>query len=242
MMGKTKMVAQIASKRTFRPSLMALVSSLLVAMVGFSDTVSADEVLDVRVQTFLDGHVRDWRDMNVPYQDGKILHDIIVDRGFTRAFEIGTSTGHSTIWIAWALSKTGGTLATVEIDERRYERARENIAAAGLTDYVEFILGDAHEVVPALEGSYDFVFSDADKGWYINYFDDMYPKLTDNACFIAHNVEESRFRSGRSWEAEYLSHVRKAPDMLTILHPDARNGIALTCKEAKRGQGAVDDR
>lgn len=228
------MIAHIANRSTFRPSLMALVSSLLVATVGFSDTVSADEGLDVRVQKFLDGHTRDWRDMNVPYQDGKILHDIIVDRGFTRAFEIGTSTGHSTIWIAWALSKTGGTLATVEIDERRYERAQENIAAAGLTDYVEFILGDAHEIVPALEGSYDFVFSDADKGWYINYFDDMYPRLTDNACFVAHNVEESRFRSGRSWEAEYLAHVRETPDMLTTLHPDARNGIALTCKEVGR--------
>jgi len=227
------------------PSLVRLtwtVSSLLIVMTGFPDTASADEVLDARVQQFLEERVRDWRDMNVPYQDGKILHDIIVDHNFTRAFEIGTSTGHSTIWIAWALSKTGGKLATVEIDERRHARARENIAAAGLTDYVEFILGDAHEIVPALEGSYDFVFSDADKGWYINYFDDMYPKLTDNACFIAHNVEESRFRSGRSWEAEYLSHVREAPDMLTILRPDARNGIAMTCMETERGQGAVDDR
>jgi predicted O-methyltransferase YrrM len=242
MIWKTKMISQIASKITFRQSFIALVSSFLIALTGFADKASADEVLDARVQKFLDGHARDWRDMNVPYQDGMILHDIIVDRGFTRAFEIGTSTGHSTIWIAWALSKTGGTLATVEIDERRYEIARENIAVTGLTDYVEFILGDAHEIVPALEGSYDFVFSDADKGWYINYFDDMYPKLTDKACFIAHNVEESRFRSARSWEAEYLAHVRKAPDMVTIVHPDAGNGIAMTCKEAKGGLGAVDDR
>ena len=242
MIWKTKMIAHIASKSTFRQSFIALVSSFLIALTGFADKASADEVLDARVQKFLDEHARDWRDMNVPYQDGMILHDIIVDRGFTRAFEIGTSTGHSTIWIAWALSKTGGTLATVEIDERRYETARENIAVAGLTDYVEFILGDAHEIVPALEGTYDFVFSDADKGWYINYFDDMYPKLTDNACFIAHNVGESRFQSARSWEAEYLEHVRKAPDMLTMVHPNARNGIAMTCKEVDGGLGAVDDR
>jgi hypothetical protein len=85
----------------------------------------------------------------------------------------------------------------VEIDERRYERAQENIAAAGLTDYVEFILGDAHEIVPALEGAYDFVFSDADKGWYINYFDDMYLKLTDNACRYRADVQGSKARSGR---------------------------------------------
>ena len=125
-------------------------------------------------------------------------------------------------------------LTTVEIDERRYEQARENIAAAGLSDYVEFILGDAHEIVPALDGSYDFVFSDADKNWYINYFDDMYPKLTSDACFVAHNVEESRFSFGMGWEARYLSHVRDVSDMETTLHPDARNGVAMTCKIAPR--------
>jgi predicted O-methyltransferase YrrM len=214
-------------------SLAVLATTLLIAISGVSNRADADEVLDARVQNFLDEHIRSWRDMNVPAEDGKILHDIIVEHSFTRAFEIGTSTGHSAIWIAWALSKTGGRLATVEINERRYNQARENIAAAGLTDYVEFILGDAHEIVPALDGPYDFVFSDADKDWYVHYFDDIYPKLTDNACFVAHNVEESRFRFGRSWEAEYLEHVRDVSDMETILHPNARNGVAVTCKEAR---------
>ncbi len=95
MMGKPRMIALIGSERTFRVSFMALVSTLLIAMMGFSDTTSADEILDARVQQFLEEHVRDWRDMNVPYQDGKILHDIIIDRGFTRAFEIGTSPSPS---------------------------------------------------------------------------------------------------------------------------------------------------
>jgi caffeoyl-CoA O-methyltransferase len=189
-----------------------------------------DAALDARVQSFLDSRAREWRDLNVPAVDGRILHDIIVEHGFTQAFEIGTSTGHSTIWIAWALAKTGGTLATIEIDERRYEEAQRNVAEAGLSDYVEFILGNAHEIVPALEGPFDFVFSDADKGWYVNYFDAMYPKLTADACFVAHNVEESLFRFGRGWEAEYLAHVREIEDMDTVLHPDARNGIAMTCK------------
>jgi predicted O-methyltransferase YrrM len=235
------MITRKAIKRTPLSSFLTLGSTFLCALVGFSDTVNGDEVLDARVQDYLDDKVREWRDMNVPYQDGQILHDIIVDRDFTRALEIGTSTGHSTIWIAWALSKTGGKLATLEIDERRYEIARENVAAAGLTEYVDFILGDAHEIVPGLEGSYDFVFSDADKDWYINYFDAMYPKLTDDACFVAHNVHESRFRSRRGWQAEYLSHVRESPDMQTTLHPDARNGIAMTCKDVQRSQDAVDD-
>lgn len=206
---------------------LAVVSLLIFSSFAIAQ---ADDALDARVQTFLDDNARQWRDLNVPAVDGKILHDLIIERGFTRGFEIGTSTGHSTIWIAWALAKTGGKLATVEIDERRYEQARRNVAEAGLTDYVEFILGDAHEIVPELDGSYDFVFSDADKGWYVNYFDAMYPKLTVDSCFVAHNVEESRFALVRGWEAEYLSHVRGIPDMETTIHPEARNGIAMTCK------------
>ena len=69
-------------------------------MSSFSTNVDADEALDARVRQFLDENSRSWRDMNVPRQDGQILHDIIVENGFTRAVEIGTSTGHSTIWIA----------------------------------------------------------------------------------------------------------------------------------------------
>jgi predicted O-methyltransferase YrrM len=64
--------------------------------------------IDARVRRFLDDRGRSWRDMNVPRADGQLLHDLIVKHGYTRALEIGTSTGHSSIWIAWALSKTGG--------------------------------------------------------------------------------------------------------------------------------------
>ena len=181
---------------------------------GISPPLRADAALDARVQAFLDDHAREWRDLNVPYRDGRILHDIVVERRYTRAVEIGTSTGHSTIWIAWALSKTGGKLVTLELDERRQDQARSNVAEAGLSEYVEFVLGDAHELVPSLEGPFDFVFSDADKDWYVNYFDALYPKLTDDACVAAHNVQESR----GGWQAEYLAHVRAVPDMDTTLH------------------------
>lgn len=194
--------------------------------------IQADEALDAKVQAFLDGHLGQWRDLNVPAVDGKILHDLVVERGFTQAFEIGTSTGHSTIWIAWALAKTGGKLATVEIDDRRHEQAKRNVAEAGLSDYVEFILGDAHEIVPALEGTYDFVFSDADKAWYVNYFDAMYPKLAADACFTAHNVSEGRGRGRRSGGAQsaYYEHVLQVEDMETFIHPQSQAGVAISCK------------
>jgi predicted O-methyltransferase YrrM len=65
---------------------------------------AVQDSLDARVRAFLDANRRDWRDMNVPMADGQRLHDLVVENGFTRALEIGTSTGHSAIWIAWALS------------------------------------------------------------------------------------------------------------------------------------------
>ena len=190
-----------------------------------NSTAQGDEV-DDRVKAFLDEHRGSWRDLNVPSSDGRLLHDLIVERGFTRGFEIGTSTGHSTIWIAWAMRKTGGKLITVEIDERRQAIARRNIEDLGLEDYVEFLLGDAHVLTPAQTGPFDFIFSDADKDWYIQYFKDIYPKLTANACFTAHNISARR---ARGWVGEYLEHVEAMPDMATRVD-ESGGGVAITCK------------
>lgn len=137
--------------------------TVVLTLSSIGSTLSAQELnsnpeLDEQVQNFLDENQHQWRDMNVPAVDGQILHDIIVKNGYTRALEIGTSTGHSAIWIAWALSKTGGKLITIEIDEDRYNEALENFEEAGLSDYIDARLADAHELVPELEGPFDFVF------------------------------------------------------------------------------------
>ena len=144
--------------------------------------------LDEKVRSFLDSHRYSWRDMNVSETDGKILYDIIIKNNYKKALEIGTSTGHSAIWIAWALSKTGGKLITVEINEWRYKQALENFEEAGLSDYIDARLADDHELVPKLEGPFDFVFCDADKDWYKNYLVAVLPKLEVGGCFAAHNV------------------------------------------------------
>ena len=71
-------------------------------------TAVGQTVSDDRVQKFLEDNRNNWHDLNVPYEDGKVLFDLIVKNNYKSALEIGTSTGHSTIWLAWALSKTGG--------------------------------------------------------------------------------------------------------------------------------------
>jgi caffeoyl-CoA O-methyltransferase len=155
---------------------------LLAAAVPLSLRFSAQDQssesdLDRRVRAFLTSHRNQWEDLNVPVSDGKILYEIILKHSYTRALEIGTSTGHSAIWIAWALSKTGGKLTTIEIDKVRYEKAMKNFREAGLSEIIDARLADAHELVPELHGPYDFVFSDADKEWYIKYFRAVEAKL-----------------------------------------------------------------
>jgi predicted O-methyltransferase YrrM len=169
--------------------------------------------------------------MNVPSVDGQTLHDIILEHKYTQALEIGTSTGHSAIWIAWALSKTGGTLITIEIDKGRYREALENFEDAGLSEFIDARLGDAHELVPALEGPFDFVFSDADKGWYKNYLIALLPKLEVGGCYTSHNVSRGS-RSWSGWAKDYLDYLESLPHLQTTV--DERGaGLAISYKTSE---------
>ncbi len=181
--------------------------------------------LDARVRGFLDRARGDWRDLNVPYEDGQALHDLIVKKGFTRGLEIGTSTGHSGIWIAWAMSKTGGNLVTIEIDERRHRTALKNFEAAGVAKYVDARLADAHQLVKELPGPFDFVFSDADKEWYTQYFKDLEAKVPVGGCFTAHNVLD-----GFAGVDAFLDYVRARPNYATMIERTSRSGISVSCR------------
>jgi predicted O-methyltransferase YrrM len=182
--------------------------------------------LDERVQQFLDENRSQWHDANVPMADGQLLHDLVLENGYTAALEIGTSTGHSAIWIAWALSKTGGKLTTIEIDEGRYRKALENFEAAGLSDYIDARLADAHELVQELEGPFDFVFLDADKDWYARYFDAVFPKLEVGGCFTAHNVSGRRMRG----IDEFLDRLESTEDLKTEIVRASRSGMSVSYK------------
>ena len=184
--------------------------------------------LDKRVKSFLEENAYNWRDMNVPLTDGKILFDIIVENNYKSAVEIGTSTGHSAIWIAWALSKTGGKLITIEIDKVRYLEAKANFKKAGVSKYIDARLADAHELVPKLPGEYDFVFSDADKYWYKNYFIAMDPKLKVGGCFTAHNTA-MRTRG----ISEFLDYIEGLSNYKTTIDKNSRSGISISYKTAE---------
>jgi predicted O-methyltransferase YrrM len=213
--------------------IMSVTAVLVVALLLSGPVViSGQEDLDYRVKKFLDSHDWGWGDMNVPAVDGRTLHDLIVKNKYTRALEIGTSTGHSGIWIAWALSKTGGKLITIDIDEQRHREALENFEAAGLSEYIDARLGDAHEIVPSLEGPFDFVFSDADKGWYKNYLISVLPKLEVGGCYTTHNVSmRGRGRRGGG-SGDYMEYLLSLSNLETTV--DSRgNGLSISYKKLK---------
>ena len=211
-------------KRTF----LILIIGILFSINSLAQYPPIENNLDKKIKFFLEENANNWRDMNVPLTDGKILYDIIIKNGYTNALEIGTSTGHSAIWIAWALSKTGGKLITIEIDKKRYLQAKANFKEAGVSKYIDVRLGDAHDLVPQLDGEYDFVFSDADKYWYKNYFIAMEPKMEDGGCFTAHNTA-MRINGIR----DFLEYVESLDNYETTINRISRSGISISYKKGK---------
>jgi predicted O-methyltransferase YrrM len=201
-----------------------------------SQNLKENPALDEKVKKFLSGHSRQWYDMNVPVVDGQLLYDIIIKNNYKSALEIGTSTGHSGIWIAWALSKTGGKLITIDIDEDRHNKAVENFKLAGLSEYIDARLADAHTLVKELKGPFDFVFSDADKEWYKNYFIDVDPQLKVGGCFTAHNISD-RGPGGRGGYGQYngqgvfLEYIKSLKNYETTVNSNG-GGVSISYKKS----------
>jgi caffeoyl-CoA O-methyltransferase len=194
---------------------------------GGQQSPAGSNALDARVKAFLDQHRGDWHDLNVPESDGELLHDLVLKGGYKRALEIGTSTGRSGIWIAWALSKTGGKLITVDIDEGRHDQAVRNFQEAGVSAFIDARLADAHDLVPTLDGPFDFVFIDADKEWYTNYAKAVIPKLAVGGCLAAHNVYQRRGWGGGGMTGDYYQYVSSLPFLETTVTP---GGVAMSYK------------
>jgi caffeoyl-CoA O-methyltransferase len=218
------------------PHFLSMMLCLLLFTGGILSTLQAqglkeNPALDEKVKKFLESHKGQWHDLNVPAGDGKLLFDLIVKHKYKKALEIGTSTGHSGIWIAWALSKTGGKLITIDIDEERHKQAVANFKECGLSEFIDARLADAHDLVKELKGPFDFVFSDADKEWYKQYFIDVAPKLEVGGCFTAHNV----YGRGRSYGGirEYAEYILSLKNFETTFNTDG-GGVAISYKKADK--------
>jgi caffeoyl-CoA O-methyltransferase len=226
------MVVSVIEKRNWSLAKLSLIIFLFcMLMPAQSQNLGQNPALDSRVKKFLDSHAGTWHDLNVPASDGKLLYDLVLKNKYTKALEIGTSTGHSGIWIAWALSKTGGKLITIEIDEERHKQAVANFKECGLSNYIDARLADAHDLVKELPGPFDFIFSDADKEWYKQYFIDLAPKLKAGGCFAAHNVPGRR--GGFAGIQSFTDYVLSQKNFETTFNNDGA-GVSISYRRSEK--------
>ena len=101
--------------------------------------------------------------------------------------EIGTYTGYSAICLAEGL-KPNGKLITLDVNEELEEKVRGYFAEAGLSQVVDFRIGNALEIIPTINSSFDLVFIDADKENYSQYYDLVFDKVRTGGIMLADNV------------------------------------------------------
>ena len=147
--------------------------------------------------------------------------------------EIGLSTGYSTIWFADAISKTKGNIITIDFDQKKIKRAKKNFDDAKVDNFIEIRHGDALEVLSEIsqeknfQNFFDFVFIDADKERYIQYFDSVLPLVKTGGIIGADNIlYPERFQK---FTIPYVEHVRKNPKIKSVTIP-IDNGEELSLK------------
>ena len=137
---------------------------------------------------------------------GALLHTLARSCGAARILEIGTAIGYSTLWLATALP-ADGMLITIEYDAARAERARNHFAAAGYSDRISVMIGDATRFLHKIAGPFDLVFQDSDKKLYEPMLDRLVDLLRPGGLLVCDNA---------LWDGEvipgYVVTPQKNPD------------------------------
>jgi predicted O-methyltransferase YrrM len=163
-----------------------------------------------------------------------LLQDLIIGLRPKILVEIGTSYGYSTLFLAAAAQRVGGKVFTYEIAPDKQAFAQTQIAAAELSDVVEWRLGDAVTLLAHQSGPVDFVLMDLWKELYVPCFDALYPMLAPNGVIVADNMLFPEVY--RAEAAVYRAAVRSKPDMQAVLLPIGQ-GIDISCRVADFPRG-----
>ena len=155
---------------------------------------------------------------------GRVLIDVCHEHDPRRVLELGALVGYSSTMIAANLDETG-KVVSVEIDPENAELCRANQIRAGVADRCEVIVGDALEVIPALDGVYDMLFIDAVKEDYLRYLQLAEPKLTSTAVVVADNV--LRFADAVK---PYLDYVRDSGKYESSYHEFGDDAVEVSIR------------
>lgn len=169
----------------------------------------------------------------------KVLLDTVRKYKPKRVLEIGTAIGYSALQIA-ANAAEGVEITTLELSEERARLARSFMEESPYNSQITILTGDAGKLLEEISGSYDFVFIDAAKGQYPDYFRKIQPYLADDAVIAADNVlfrgyvrggveAPRRFRTIVKRLREYLSMVENNPEYTTSIY-DNGDGLAVSVR------------
>ena len=164
--------------------------------------------------------------MSVGPIEGAFLSFMVFLKQPQRVLEIGTFTGWSSIAMASALPR-GGSLVTCDVNEETTAIARRYADEAGVADRIDYRLGPAIETLASVDGPFDLVFIDADKGGYVDYYEAVLPKLAPDGVILADNT---LFGLAKGEIAEHIErfneHVR-ADDRVEAVLLTIREGVTL---------------
>lgn len=178
---------------------------------------------------------------NVPIVTKEVaeyLKFIVRSNNIKNVLEVGTAIGYSGILMAKEIEKNNGKLYTIEIDEERYNLAQENFKKSGLKNIVS-IKGDAVEEIKKIDENFDFVFIDASKGHYLEFFEDSYKLLNKNGIIFIDNIMfrgylykeyPKRFKTIVRRLNEFIEYLYSREGGEFVLLPFG-DGIGLFCKQ-----------
>jgi len=153
-----------------------------------------------------------------------------------RILEIGTYTGYSALCLAEGL-QSDGKLITIDVNEELEDVVNRYVQKSGLSEKIEFRIGNAMELIPEMNELFDLVFIDADKTNYSNYFDLVIDKVRPGGCIIADNVlwsgkvihdKENQDEDTNALVA-YNQKVQNDPRVENVLMP-VRDGLMIARK------------
>ncbi len=119
---------------------------------------------------------------------GRILKMLVRMAKPQRILEIGTFTGYSALCMAEGLTAASAHIDTIEIDDELEDFIRQNFAQSPYNEQITLHVGDARTVIPTLTGELDFVFIDADKREYLDYYELVLPRVRKGGFILADNT------------------------------------------------------
>ena len=152
-----------------------------------------------------------------------------------KILEIGMSVGYSGLWFADAVmssTESGGQIITIDREKFKIDQATQNFDEAGVSSLIKIREGEARKILHEIkeefgENYFDFIFIDADKESYIEYFDLCLPLVRKGGIIGADNILfPERFNEMMT---DYLSHVRSNPNVQSVTVP-IDNGEEITFK------------